>query len=57
MGFKEIRSRGSHFTLFHPESGAICTIPIHAGETLAPKTLQKILEQANITEDELLKTL
>lgn len=57
LGFREIRSRGSHFTLFNSETGAICTVPVHAGETLAPKTLQTILDQAGLTIEELLTEL
>ena len=32
-------------------------IPIHAGETLAPKTLESILEHANLTVEEFQKLL
>lgn len=57
LGFREVRSRGSHFTLFNPDSGAIGTVPVHAGETLAPKTLQTILDQTGLTIEELLRKL
>lgn len=57
LGFREVRSRGSHFTLYHPETGAICTVPVHAGETLAPKTLQSIIDQADITLEDLQREL
>lgn len=57
MGFIETRSQGSHFTLYHPDTRAICTVPVHAGATLAPKTLQSILKQAEISVEELLKKL
>ena len=32
-------------------------MPMHAGETLAPKTLGSILEQANLTVEEFVKLL
>jgi predicted RNA binding protein YcfA (HicA-like mRNA interferase family) len=57
LGFREIRSRGSHFTLFHPETGAICTVPVHAGEIVALKTLQTIINQAGITIETLQRAL
>lgn len=52
LGFKEVRSQGSHFTLYNSQTGAICTVPVHAGEILAPKTLQSILDQAGINLEE-----
>jgi predicted RNA binding protein YcfA (HicA-like mRNA interferase family) len=51
-------SRGSHFYYRHPDHpGKQITIPIHAGETIPQKTLKSILEQADLTLEELLKLL
>jgi predicted RNA binding protein YcfA (HicA-like mRNA interferase family) len=52
LGFQEVRQKGSHLTLHNPRTGAICTVPIHSGETLAPKTLQSILKQAGVSLEE-----
>ncbi len=52
-GFEQIRVRGSHHYLFHRGKDTLVTVPVHAGRTLAPKTLQSILKQAGITADEL----
>ena len=39
--------------LKHPDKrGARVTVPVHAGETLFPKTLTSILEQAGMTVEE-----
>lgn len=54
LGFEIIRQRGSHITLNHQVTGATCTVPIHSGDILAPKTLKSIIKQANISVDELL---
>jgi predicted RNA binding protein YcfA (HicA-like mRNA interferase family) len=39
--------------LYHDVKARIVTVPVHAGETLAPKTLQSILGQAGLTVEEL----
>jgi predicted RNA binding protein YcfA (HicA-like mRNA interferase family) len=50
-GFATVRSHGSHFYLYHREKDTLVTVPVHAGRTLAPKTLKSILEQAGLTPD------
>ena len=51
-------SKGSHFYYKHQDSpGRRVTIPMHAGQTLAPKTLEGILEQAGLSAEELIKLL
>jgi predicted RNA binding protein YcfA (HicA-like mRNA interferase family) len=57
LGFEEIRQKGSRLTLRHSKTGAACTIPIHSGETLAPKTLQSILKQAGVDVDKFAKEI
>lgn len=52
-GWYEHRRRGSHVTLKHPaKPGARVTIAIHARETVFPKTLASILDQAGLTAEE-----
>jgi predicted RNA binding protein YcfA (HicA-like mRNA interferase family) len=51
-------SKGSHFYYKHLDfPGRRVTIPMHAGETLAPKTLESILKQANLNIEEFMKLL
>lgn len=46
------RQRGSHVHLWHPQRRRTVTVPVHAGETLGPKTLKSILRQAGLTVEE-----
>ena len=57
LGFEEVRQKGSHLTLRHPGTAAVCTVPLHAGETLAPKTLSTILDQARVSLEEFRRAL
>jgi predicted RNA binding protein YcfA (HicA-like mRNA interferase family) len=51
-------SRGSHFYYRHfDHPGRQVTIPIHAGEIIPHKTLKSILEQANLSLDDLIRLL
>lgn len=52
-GWVRARQTGSHLVLRHPERLVKVTVPMHAGEDLAPKTLRSILDQAGLTADEL----
>lgn len=57
-GWYAHRPKGSHVILLHPGApGRRVTLALHAGEILAPKTLQTILEQASLTADELRRLL
>ncbi len=56
-GFEEIRTRGSHCYLYHPEKDKLVTVPVHAGKIVAPKTLKSIMKQAEISIDELKELL
>lgn len=51
-GFERARTRGSHFYLYHRGRERLVTVPVHAGETLAPKTLKSILDQAGLSVEE-----
>ena len=46
-GFAVIRVRGSHHFLQHPD-GRRTVVPVHAGETIGPGLLSKILKDAEI---------
>jgi len=56
MGYEEIRIRGSHHYLISI-TGTLITVPVHSGKTLAPKTLQSILQAAGISLEEFEKRL
>ena len=55
-GFEVIRIKGSHHFLRHPD-GRTTVVPVHAGETIGPGLLSKILRHCDLTRDELLKLL
>jgi len=49
FGFQEVRIRGSHHYLRHPD-GRTTVVPAHAGETIGPGLLSKILRDAKISK-------
>ncbi len=51
-GFAVVRQRASHVRLVHPD-GRTTTVPVHAGETLGPGLLAKILRDTELTREEL----
>lgn len=55
-GFEATRTKGSHHFLRHPD-GRATTIPVHAGETIGPGLLSKILRDTKISQDEIEKYL
>ena len=56
-GFSVVRTHGSHHYLYHRDRDVLVTVPIHAGRTLAPKTLQSMLKQAGLTAEQLAELL
>ena len=57
LGFFEHRQRGSsHLILKHP-NGRRVSVPVHPSKDVKPGTLRGILEDADIPEDQFLKTL
>jgi predicted RNA binding protein YcfA (HicA-like mRNA interferase family) len=52
IGFDDLRVKGSHHFLRHPD-GRITVVPVHAGETLGPGLLSKILRDTEQTRDDL----
>ena len=50
-GFFVIRVRGSHRSLRHPD-GRTTLVPVHAGETVGPGLLGKILRDTSLEREE-----
>src|SRR5664280_2820545 len=57
LGWTPVAQRGSHVHLTHSDRPGRVTVPVHAGETLKPKTLAAILDQAGLTMDDLREQL
>jgi predicted RNA binding protein YcfA (HicA-like mRNA interferase family) len=51
-GFSVIRTRSSHHFMRHPD-GRTTVVPVHAGETIGPGLLSKILRDCQLKRDEL----
>lgn len=51
-GFKEVRSSGSH-RIFRNAEGRRTTVPYHAAKVLHPKLLKSILQEAELTPEDL----
>jgi predicted RNA binding protein YcfA (HicA-like mRNA interferase family) len=51
-GFEVTRTKGSHRFLRHPD-GRVTTVPVHAGETIGPGLLSKILRDTKLSRDDL----
>ncbi len=56
MGFEVARVKGSHHFLRHPD-GRATVVPVHAGETIGPGLLTKILRDTDVSRDELISLL
>lgn len=50
-GFSVIRTRSSHNFLRHPD-GRTTIVSVHAGETIGPGLMSKILRDFEMTRDE-----
>jgi predicted RNA binding protein YcfA (HicA-like mRNA interferase family) len=55
-GFLVVRQRGSHIRLRHPD-GRTVTVPAHAGQTVGRGLLRKILRDAEMEVEDLLRLL
>jgi predicted RNA binding protein YcfA (HicA-like mRNA interferase family) len=55
-GFHEVRQKGSHVRLHHPD-GRVVTVPAHGAHDIGRGLLRKILRDAEITPDEFLQLL
>ena len=51
-GFEEIRIRGSHHFLRHPD-GRCTVVPVHSGESIGKGLLSQILRDCEISRDDL----
>ena len=55
-GFVVLRVRGSHHFMQHPD-GRRTVVPVHAGETIGPGLLSKIMRDAEMDTDDFEKLL
>lgn len=55
-GFVVARIKGSHHFLRHID-GRVTVVPVHAGETIGPGLLSRILRDAKLDRDALQKLL
>ncbi len=55
-GFAVLRVRGSHHFMQHPD-GRRTVVPVHAGETVGPGLLNKMLKDVEMEADEFQKWL
>jgi predicted RNA binding protein YcfA (HicA-like mRNA interferase family) len=55
-GFDVVRIKGSHHFLRHAD-GRTTVVPVHAGETIGPGLMSKILRDCDVSRDELRKLL
>ena len=51
-GFQVVRTKGSHHFLRH-DDGKTTVVPVHAGETLGPGLLSKILRDCEMSREQL----
>jgi predicted RNA binding protein YcfA (HicA-like mRNA interferase family) len=56
LGFIVVRIKGSHHVLRHPD-GRTTVVPVHAGETIGPGLLNKVLRDCELSGEELAKLL
>jgi len=55
-GFVVVRQRGSHVRLKHAD-GRVVTVPVHAGKDIARGLLRKVLRDADLSPEELMRLL
>jgi predicted RNA binding protein YcfA (HicA-like mRNA interferase family) len=55
-GFEVARVRGSHHFVAHPD-GRRTVVPVHAGETIGPGLLAKILRDLDVSREDLTESL
>ncbi len=51
MGFEEVRQKGSHLFLRHPD-GRITIVPVHPTKNIGKGIINKIIKDANFTRDQ-----
>ena len=52
VGFAVVRVRGSHHYIRHAD-GRATVVPVHAGDTLGPGLLARILRDCDLTREQL----
>ena len=55
-GFAEERRRGSHIFMKHAD-GRATVVPVHAGETIGPGLLTKILRDVELSREVFLRSV
>ncbi|HKP76598.1 MAG TPA: type II toxin-antitoxin system HicA family toxin [Longimicrobiaceae bacterium] len=55
-GFDVVRIKGSHHFLQHPD-GRATVVPVHAGETIGPGLMSKILRDVELTVEQFIELL
>jgi len=55
-GFQVVRIKGSHHFLRHPD-GRATVVPAHAGETIGPGLVAKVLRDCDLTREQLRELL
>jgi predicted RNA binding protein YcfA (HicA-like mRNA interferase family) len=56
-GWRLSRTCGGHEQFEHPTKPGLVTIPVHAGQTLNPKTIKSIIVQAGLTIEQFIALL
>ncbi len=56
IGFKIVRTHGSHVILKHPD-GRLTVVPVHAGEEIGSGLLSKIIKDTGLSKEEFMKLL
>ena len=56
-GWQQVRQSGSHAILKHPDKPGRVTIPMHTHKIVRLQTLESILEQADLTVNDLVELL
>jgi predicted RNA binding protein YcfA (HicA-like mRNA interferase family) len=55
-GFRVVRVKGSHHLMRHAD-GRTTVVPVHAGETIGPGLLNRILADCELSREELVRLL
>ena len=56
IGFRVVRTRGSHVLLKHPD-GRVTSVPVHAGEVIGVGLLRSILRDVELSVEDLLRLI
>jgi predicted RNA binding protein YcfA (HicA-like mRNA interferase family) len=56
MGFEQVRQKGSHLFLQHPD-GRTTIIPVHPTDNIGKGMINKIIKDVKITRDEWIKLI